>query len=359
MQPILITGGAGFIGSCFVQQWLAKESAPVVVLDKLTYAGRLDNLAEILEDDRLTFVEGDIGNTALVDTLLNEHRPAAIVNFAAESHVDRSIDAPDVFVQTNIVGTNRLLESTLRYWLSLDPAAQGQFRFLHISTDEVYGSLGPEGKFTEESPYQPNSPYSASKAAADHLVRAYHHTYSLPTIITCCSNNFGPRQLPEKLVPLMIFNALEGKSLPLYGDGQHIRDWIYVEDHCQALRQVLKQGRVGEVYNIGGYCELRNKEIVAGICEIIDQQVGDLPHSPCHTLIEYVEDRPGHDRRYAIDITKIKSELGWQPSEDFIKNLRATVRWYLDHPQWMADRQRDFSLRKRIGLGRSQNSPSG
>ncbi len=349
MPSILITGGAGFIGSCFVLKWLEGESLPVVVLDKLTYAGSLENLASVKGDSRLDFIEGDIGDSQLVDALLAKHKPRAIVNFAAESHVDRSIDSPDVFVQTNVVGTNRLLESTLRYWQSLDAGERDRFRFLHISTDEVYGSLGSEGKFRESSPYQPNSPYAASKAAADHFVRAYFRTYGLPTIIASCSNNYGPRQLQEKLVPMVIFNALAGDRIPIYGDGLNVRDWLFVEDHCRALRLVLSQGKVGEVYNLGGNCELTNKEIVYAICDTLERLVTDLPSTPCRGLIDFVEDRPGHDRRYAVDAAKIR-QLGWRPESDFRSSLEKTVRWYLENREWMQNRMKDESLRQRIGL---------
>ena len=336
-----------------VLQWLQEESTPVVVLDKLTYAGSLDNLAEATENPHLTFVQGDIGDDSLVDSLLIKYQPTAIVNFAAESHVDRSIDSPEVFVQTNVVGTNRLLESCMQYWQSLESDEQNQFRFLHISTDEVYGSLGKVGKFTESSPYQPNSPYAASKAAADHLVRAYHQTFNLPTIITCSCNNYGPRQLPEKLIPLMLFNALEGRSLPLYGDGKNVRDWIYVEEHCQALRLILSQGKVGEVYNIGSNCELTNLKLVTTICDTLDQLIEGFAYAPSKSLIKFVEDRPGHDRRYAVDTSKLATQLGWSSSTDFRSNLTETIRWFLEHEVWVQSRMKDSQLRQRLGLRQS------
>ncbi len=348
MSCILITGGGGFIGSTFVEQWLAKEPLPVVVLDKLTYAGSLENLTSVSDDPRFHFVEGDIGDQQLMDSLLAKHKPRAVLNFAAESHVDRSIDSPDVFVQTNVVGTVRLLASVLSYWRSLKDSESEQFRFLHISTDEVYGSLGQTGAFAETSPYQPSSPYAASKASADHFVHAYHHTYGLPTIITNCSNNYGPRQLPEKLVPLMILNAIEGKRLPVYGDGKNVRDWLYVEDHCRALQRVLAKGNPGEVYNIGGNCELTNLEVVYTVCDTVERLVPNLPHAPCRSLIDFVEDRPGHDRRYAMDSTKIQQQLGWQPKCDLALSLEQTVQWYLDHSNWVEHRG---TSRQRLGLG--------
>jgi len=351
MDTILVTGGAGFIGSNFVRQWIAEESSRLVNLDKLTYAGNLDSLAEVAGNPRHVFVQGDIGDGALITQLLNEYRPQAIVNFAAESHVDRSIDGPGAFVETNVMGTFRLLDAARGYFGTLAPENQKTFRFLHVSTDEVYGSLGREGKFTETTPYSPNSPYSASKAASDHLARAYHHTYGLPTIITNCSNNYGPYQFPEKLIPLMILNALEGKPLPVYGDGQQIRDWLFVEDHCRALRTVLAKGRPGEVYNIGGDCEQANLDVVRTITAIVDRLAPGLPHGPCASLIKFVKDRPGHDRRYAIDASKIRRELGWTPRENFQSGLERTVRWYLDHRPWVERITSGKYQRERLGLG--------
>ena len=343
MQPILVTGGAGFIGGEFVRQWIAEERSAVVNLDALTYAGNLDSLADVARSPRHVFVDGSIGDAALVRTLLEKHRPRAIVNFAAESHVDRSIDGPAAFVETNVVGTFRLLEEVRRHWNSLPDAERDAFRFLHVSTDEVYGSLGPTGRFTETTPYAPNSPYSASKAASDHFVRAYHHTYGLPTLTTNCSNNYGPYQFPEKLIPLMILNCLEGRPLPVYGDGRQIRDWLYVADHCLAIRTVLARGRVGEVYNVGGDCERANIEIVRTICAEVDQLRPGLSHGPCASLITHVNDRPGHDRRYAIDFSKIASELDWRPRETFASGIRRTVAWYLANQGWV-DRLRDRGL---------------
>ncbi len=355
---ILVTGGAGFIGSNFVLDWLSRRGEPLVNLDKLTYAGNLENLAAVKGDERHVFVRGDIGDTTLVTDLLDTHRPRAVVNFAAESHVDRSIHGPDDFIQTHIVGTFQLLETVRAYWAGLNGSAKTAFRFLHVSTDEVYGSLTQqEPAFRETSQYQPNSPYSASKAAGDHLVRAYHHTYGLPVLTTNCSNNYGPYQFPEKLIPLVINNALAGKPLPIYGDGQQIRDWLYVTDHCRAIGRVLEGGRLGETYNIGGWNEKANLEVVQTLCDILDElrplnpgssqwEVGsgeDSPplstaHSPLTTyrsLITFVKDRPGHDRRYAIDASKIERELGWKPEETFATGIRKTVRWYLDHEPWV------------------------
>ena len=327
---LLVTGGAGFIGSNFVLSTVAQAGEPVVNLDKLTYAGSLKNLEGLRGDARHTFAQGDIAERALVRKLLERHRPRAIVHLAAESHVDRSIEGPAEFVQTNVVGTFCLLEEARAYWSTLAATERAAFRFLHISTDEVYGSLGPEDPaFTEETPYAPNSPYSASKAASDHLVRAYHHTYGLPTLVTNCSNNYGPHQFPEKLIPLMIHQALAGKPLPVYGDGLNVRDWLYVEDHCSALREVLARGRPGEVYNVGGGAEMKNIELVRTLCALLDDakpRTGDSYAS----LITFVKDRPGHDRRYAIDAGKIRRELGWRPQESFESGLRKTVRWYLE-----------------------------
>jgi len=349
-QTILITGGAGFIGSNFVQQWIIEEESRLLNLDKLTYAGNLDSLADLIDDQRHVFVEGDIADGPLVEQLLREHRPQAIINFAAESHVDRSIDGPAAFVDTNVVGTFRLLETARQYWNNLPEDEQKLFRFLHVSTDEVYGSLGAEGKFTEETAYSPNSPYSASKAASDHFVRAYHHTYGLPVLVTNCSNNYGPYQFPEKLLPLMILNAVEGKPLPVYGDGRQIRDWLHVEDHCRAIRAVLAKGTPGETYNIGGDQERTNLDVVMAICEVVDQVCPNLPHSPCSSLVTFVTDRPGHDRRYAIDASKIHRELGWQPQYDFESGLRRTIQWYLENPTWVERVTSGTYRRERLGL---------
>ena len=333
---VVVTGGAGFIGSNFVLDWLTQSDEPVVNLDALTYAGNLENLASLQGDARHTFVKGDIGDFDLVASLLAEHRPRAVVNFAAESHVDRSIHGPEDFIQTNIVGTLRLLEAVRAYWNGLEGELKANFRFLHVSTDEVYGSLGKDDPaFTETNRYEPNSPYSASKAASDHLVRAYHHTYGLPVLTTNCSNNYGPYHFPEKLIPLVIHNALAGKPLPIYGDGQQIRDWLYVKDHCSAIRRVLGAGRVGEVYNVGGWNERPNIEIVRSICALLDEMRPD-PVGSYARLITHVTDRPGHDRRYAIDARKIERELGWRPAETFESGIRKTVRWYLDNADWVA-----------------------
>jgi dTDP-glucose 4,6-dehydratase len=333
---ILVTGGAGFIGSNFVLDWLQESREPVINLDKLTYAGNLDNLTDVWHDRRHIFVQGDIGDRERVERLLFEQRPRAVVHFAAESHVDRSIHGPENFVQTNVMGTFRLLEATRAYWESLATGEKTAFRFLHVSTDEVYGSLGPADQpFTETTPYAPNSPYSASKAGSDHLVRAYYHTYGLPVLTTNCSNNYGPYQFPEKFIPLLIHNAVKGLPLPIYGDGQNIRDWLYVGDHCRALRQVLTAGRAGETYNIGACNERTNLEIVAMVCAILDEWLKTSPHVPHRSLIRFVPDRPGHDRRYAIDAGKIERELDWRPCETFDTGLRRTVEWYLNHPAWV------------------------
>ena len=348
-RKLLVTGGAGFIGGNFVLQQLAGDAVSIVNLDRLTYAGNLDTLQPVMDQPGHTFVHGDIGDPELVAALLAEHRPDAIVNFAAESHVDRSIDGPAEFIQTNVVGTLSLLERTLAYWRGLQPAARDAFRFLHVSTDEVYGSLGATGKFTETTPYAPNSPYSASKAASDHLVRAFHHTYGLPTLTTNCSNNYGPYQFPEKLVPLIIQKALAEEPLPIYGDGLNVRDWLFVVDHCTAIRTVLDGGRPGEVYNIGGDAEQTNIDVVKTICGILDElrpRTGGEPHE---ALITFVKDRPGHDRRYAIDAAKIRSELGWTPAETFASGIRRTIQWYLDNQHW-CQRVQDGSYRgERLG----------
>ena len=336
---ILVTGGAGFIGANFVLDWLEHEDEPVVTLDNLTYAGNLENLASLGGDARHRFVRGDICDSALVRRLFQEHRPRAVVHFAAESHVDRSIHGPAAFIRTNVEGTFALLEEARAFHAGLPGNERDAFRFLHVSTDEVYGSLGPaDPPFSEETRYAPNSPYSASKAASDHLVRAWHHTYGLPTLITNCSNNYGPFQFPEKLIPLMILNALEGKTLPVYGDGQNVRDWLFVRDHCAAIRAVLERGRPGEVYNVGGKSEMKNIEVVQSICAILDEL---RPRASGRYVeqIAYVKDRPGHDRRYAIDSRKIESELGWLPAMTFASGIRQTVAWYLGNTAWVADVQ--------------------
>ena len=334
---ILVTGGAGFIGANFVLDWLAQSDEPVLNLDKLTYAGNLENLASLQGDARHVFVQGDIGDAALVAQLLAQHQPRAVLNFAAESHVDRSIHGPEDFIQTNVVGTLRLLQSVRAYWQGLGPAPRAAFRFLHVSTDEVYGSLAPtEAAFTETHKLEPNSPYSASKAASDHLVRAWHHTYGLPVLTTNCSNNYGPYHFPEKLIPLLIVNALAGKPLPVYGDGMQVRDWLFVKDHCSAIRRVLSGGRVGEIYNVGGWNEKPNIEIVHTVCALLDELRPKSDGSRYQTQISFVTDRPGHDRRYAIDARKIEHELGWKPAESFETGIRKTVQWYLDHPDWVA-----------------------
>ena len=334
-MTIIVTGGAGFIGANFILDWIEATGEPVVNLDKLTYAGNPDNLASLAGDDRYTFVQGDIGDSALVSNLLERHRPRAIVNFAAESHVDRSIHGPDDFIQTNVVGTCNLLAAARAYWESLPEPEHSAFRFLHVSTDEVYGSLEMgDDPFTETHPFAPNSPYSASKAASDHFVRAWHHTYGLPVLTTNCSNNYGPYQFPEKLIPLIIHNALAGKPLPIYADGQNVRDWLYVSDHCSAIRRVLEDGRLGETYNIGGWNELNNMEVVNTVCQLLDELQPDSAGSYSR-LIAFVEDRAGHDRRYAIDARKIERELGWKPAESFETGIRKTVRWYLDHADWV------------------------
>ena len=335
---ILVTGGAGFIGSNFVLDWIAATGEPVVNLDKLTYAGNLENLRALESDARHVFVKGDIGDFDLVAKLLAEHRPRAIVNFAAESHVDRSIHGPKDFIQTNIVGSFRLLEAVRAYWSGLADNDKADFRFLHVSTDEVYGSLGKDdAPFAENHRYEPNSPYSASKAASDHLVRAYHHTYGLSVLTTNCSNNYGPYHFPEKLIPLVIHNALAGKPLPIYGDGQQIRDWLYVADHCSAIRTVLASGRVGETYNVGGWNEKPNLDVVHTVCAILDELSPRTDGKPYKEQMTFVKDRPGHDRRYAIDASKLERELGWRPAETFETGIRKTVQWYLDHQDWVAN----------------------
>lgn len=358
MTTTLITGGAGFIGSNFVRLLMAETDRPVVVLDSLTYAGNLDNLADLLGDPRLTFVEGDIADRQVVRALFAGHSPGAVVNFAAESHVDRSIDDPSAFVRTNVVGTFELLEAARRHADDLATDDAARFRFLHVSTDEVYGSLGETGLFREDTPYAPNSPYAASKAGADHLVRAYFKTYGLQTLVTNCSNNYGPHQFPEKLIPLMILNALEGRDLPVYGDGSNVRDWIYVEDHCRGVLRALDAGRPGEKYNLGGGSERTNLEIVHLICDLLEAErpAADNPAlsargaASYRDLVTFVDDRPGHDRRYAIDDSKARSELGWKPEHDLASGLAATVRWYLDHQEWCERVQSGVYRRERLGL---------
>ncbi|WP_295360276.1 dTDP-glucose 4,6-dehydratase [Arenimonas sp.] len=348
MNTWLVTGGAGFIGGNFVLDAVA-SGVKVVNLDALTYAGNRDTLAALEGNPLHVFVQGDIGDRALVSRLLAEHRPGAVLNFAAESHVDRSIDGPGAFVQTNVVGTFQLLEAVRGYWKSLDAAGQAAFRFLHVSTDEVYGSLGDEGKFREDTPFAPNSPYSASKAASDHFVRAWHHTYGLPVLTTNCSNNYGPFQFPEKLIPLVIQKALAGEPLPVYGDGRNVRDWLYVKDHVAAIRRVLEAGRPGETYNVGGDAERQNIEVVKAICALLDQRRPRADGQPRESQITFVKDRPGHDRRYAIDAGKLQSELGWRPSVSFEQGLAATVDWYLANGAWV-NRVLDGSYRlERIG----------
>jgi dTDP-glucose 4,6-dehydratase len=335
---ILVTGGAGFIGSNFIPQWMSTERAPVINLDKLTYAGNLRNLERIATDQRYRFVHGDICDRELLQDLFLRFSPRAVVHFAAESHVDRSIRGPDDFIRTNVNGTFSLLEEARAYWLNLPETERSRFRFLQVSTDEVYGSLGPcDAPFCEQAAYAPNSPYSASKAAADHLVRAYHHTYGLPALTTNCSNNYGPFQFPEKLIPLVILNARSGKALPVYGDGQNVRDWLYVEDHCEAIRAVLARGRPGETYNVGGWNEKPNLETIETVCSIVDELCPNDPVVPHRNLITFVKDRPGHDRRYAIDARKIERELVWKPRESFESGLRKTVRWYVENEEWVKE----------------------
>jgi dTDP-glucose 4,6-dehydratase len=336
-MTVLITGGAGFIGANFVLDWVAHTSEKIVNLDKLTYAGNLESLASLNNNPQHVFVQGDIGDADLLKKLLAEHQPRAVLNFAAESHVDRSIHGPGDFIETNIVGTFRLLESVRGYWQALNAEDQAKFRFLHVSTDEVYGSLSPQDPaFTEQHQYEPNSPYSASKAASDHLVRAWHHTYGLPVLTTNCSNNYGPLHFPEKLIPLMIVNALAGKPLPVYGDGMQVRDWLYVKDHCSAIRRVLEGGRLGETYNVGGWNEKPNIEIVKTVCALLDDLRPRADGQSYATQISYVKDRPGHDRRYAIDARKLEKELGWKPAETFETGIRKTVAWYLENAEWVA-----------------------
>jgi len=358
-NTLLVTGGAGFIGANFVLATLAVGQTKVVNLDALTYAGNLDTLAPVMDDPRHVFVHGDIGDRAQVRQLLDTHRPDAVVNLAAESHVDRSIDAPGDFVRTNVLGTFELLEACRAYWSGLADPARTAFRFLHVSTDEVYGSLGETGQFTEQTAYAPNSPYSASKAASDHLVRAYHHTYGLPVLTTNCSNNYGPYQFPEKLIPLMILSALEGKPLPVYGDGANIRDWLYVGDHCDAIRTVLARGRPGEVYNIGGHNEQKNIEVVRTVCALLNELAPNTDIGDYTRLITFVTDRPGHDRRYAIDAGKIARELGWRPVESFESGLRKTVAWYLANREWCGRVTSGAYRGERLGLGDMKTGAKG
>lgn len=350
MQTLLITGGAGFIGSALVRLLVGERQVRIINLDKLTYAGNLDSLEAVSGQPRHVFVHGDICDRKLVDSLLSEFQPQAIVNLAAESHVDRSIDAPAAFVETNVVGTCTLLDAALAYYKSLPEPARGQFRFLQVSTDEVYGALGATGCFTEGSPVRPNSPYAASKAAADHFVRAYFRTYRLPTLTTHCSNNYGPFQFPEKLIPLMILNAIEGQPLPVYGKGEQVRDWLHVEDHCRGLIATLEHGRPGEVYDLGGRSERTNLQMVQAVCAIVDELRPDLPHRPCADLIRFVEDRPGHDARYAIDPSKAKRELDWEPRYHLEQGLRETVAWYLENPSWVERVTSGVYQRERLGL---------
>ncbi len=349
MKTLIVTGGAGFIGSCLVRRLVVAGEYHVVNLDKLTYAGDLDSLQAVDGATNYSFVEGDIADGPLIAKLLNEYQPVAVINLAAESHVDRSIDDASDFVQTNVVGTFQLLETTRHYWQQLSPVDQAAFRFLQVSTDEVFGSLDATGKFTESSPYAPNSPYSASKASADHFVRAFHETYGLPTLLTNCSNNYGPFQFPEKLIPLMVLNALESKPLPIYGDGQNVRDWLHVDDHCRALEAVLRGGKPGELYLVGGDSERTNLEVVVRICEVVDRLAPNRERGPCAGLTTRVADRPGHDRRYAIDATKIRTDLGWTPDVSFDSGIEQTVQWYIDNRNWV-DRVASGEYRQRRGL---------
>jgi dTDP-glucose 4,6-dehydratase len=358
MGTLIVTGGAGFIGCNFVRLALERTDARIVVVDNLTYAGNLESLADVSASPRYAFVRADIADRDAIRACLDEHRPAAIVNFAAETHVDRSIDDPAAFVRTNVAGTFELLEAARQLLKQSPPAEREAFRFLHVSTDEVYGTLGDSGRFSEDTPYAPNSPYAASKAAADHLLRAYHETYRLPTLLTNCSNNYGPYQFPEKLIPLMILNAVEGKPLPIYGDGGNVRDWLFVEDHCAGVLEVLRRGRPGDKYNIGGDCEKRNVEIIDALCSILEQErpaAGNpaLGGQGLHSYLDlkrFVKDRPGHDRRYAIDASKIRNELGWRPAHDLESGLRRTVRWYLENPGWCESVQSNKYRRERLGL---------
>lgn len=349
-KTLMVTGGAGFIGSALIRQLITETSATVINVDKLTYAGNLATLAEALDDPRHHFEKVDICDAAAIKALFEKYQPDAVMHLAAESHVDRSIDGPAAFIETNIVGTYTLLQAAREYWSNLEDDEKEHFRFHHISTDEVYGTLGEDGLFTEETAYAPNSPYSASKASSDHLVRAWHHTYGLPTVMTNCSNNYGPYQYPEKLIPLMVLNALEGKALPVYGKGDNIRDWLYVEDHAQALRVVLEKGELGETYNIGGHNEKTNLEVVNAICAHLDKRFPDSPHVPHNSLITYVTDRPGHDQRYAIDASKIASELGWTPEETFETGLAKTIDWYIDNAESWKEVTAENYQRERLGV---------
>ncbi len=357
-QRVLVTGGCGFIGGNFVRHLIDESDAEVLNLDLLTYAGHVSTIDDVRDTPRHTLVHGDIADTGLVSRLLADFEPDCIVNFAAESHVDRSIDGPAAFIQTNVVGTFVLLDRGLAYWKTLTPERQAAFRFLHVSTDEVYGSLGAAGAFTETTPYAPNSPYSASKAASDHLVRAWHHTYGLPTLTINCSNNYGPYQYPEKLIPLMILNALDGKPLPIYGDGGNVRDWLYVEDHCRAIWEVIRRGTPGEMYNVGGDSERTNLEVVDTLCTLLDELVPDSPHRPHRGLKTFVADRPGHDRRYAIDASKLNAQLGWRPRESFASGLRRTAQWYLEHRAWCDEVSAHHYGRERLGLGAAPGTRS-
>ncbi len=350
MNTILITGGAGFIGSNLIHYCMENSDYRLINLDKLTYAGNLESLLSLSDNPRHVFIKGDICDSEFLNHLFDIYKPNAVMHLAAESHVDRSIDGPDEFIQTNVVGTFRLLENTKAYWMTLPDKDKGNFRFLHISTDEVYGSLGKEGYFTEDSRYKPSSPYSASKASSDHLVRAYYNTYGLPTMITNCSNNYGPRQFPEKLIPLMILNALEGRDLPVYGDGQNIRDWLYVEDHCKALLRVLDAGQPGETYNIGGNQEKSNLDVVSTLCDILDKLSPKTDGGAYKDQIIFVKDRPGHDFRYAIDASKIKQTIGWTPSESFDTGLRKTIEWYIENREWCTHVQDGSYQRERLGI---------
>ena len=351
-QTYLVTGGAGFIGGNFVLGLMDRGDVKIVNLDALTYAGNMDTLAPVMDNPNHVFVQGSILDRELVSRLLNEHQPTAIINFAAESHVDRSIDSPGEFIHTNVVGTFELLEAFRSYHEKVPEKERAKLRFLHVSTDEVYGSLGAEGLFTEETPYAPNSPYSASKAGADHLVRAYHHTYGLPTLTTNCSNNYGPFQFPEKLIPLIIQKALAGEKLPVYGDGMQVRDWLYVEDHCRAILEVLENGKLGEVYNVGGHNEMANLNVVKTICKLLDEMTPDAPHKPHESLITFVKDRPGHDRRYAIDAGKLQRKLGWKPEETFETGIRKTIQWYLDNREWVQRVSSGDYQGERLGLSK-------
>lgn len=351
MKTYFVTGGAGFIGGNFVLELMNSPDCKAVNLDALTYAGNLDTLSSVIDNPRHIFIEGNICDRKLIRDIFAERQPSAVVNFAAESHVDRSIDHPGDFMQTNVLGTFEMLEASRHYWNRLEGQEKNNFRFLHVSTDEVYGSLGETGFFTEETPYAPNSPYAASKASADHLVRAYYHTYGLPVLTTNCSNNYGRYQFPEKLIPLMIQKAVNGKPIPIYGDGQQVRDWLYVGDHCQAILKVLESGKPGEVYNIGGSSEMANLQVAQVLCDLLDEFLPDSPHRPHSGLITFVKDRPGHDRRYAIDASKIKRELGWEPMETFQMGIRKTVLWYLENPEWIQRAMSGDYRGERLGLG--------